>query len=97
MEEPKKYFEVHKEELVGTIVSGEIYSDGDYINLPDDMEQRSIITGYSVYEYDEQGVRQNTEFYPVATDMGTFEDNEDEVLSKIIKEHDPSEWQNNNW
>lgn len=92
-----RYFEVHKEELRGSVMSGEVYSDGEYVNEADELEIRTITTGFSVYEYDEQGVRQDTEFYPVETNMETWEDNSNDVLNYIIEDHPASEWQNNNW
>lgn len=92
-----RYFEVHKEELRGSVMSGEVYSDGEYVNEADELEIRTITTGFSVYEYDEQGVRQDTEFYPVETNMETWEDNSNDVLNYIMEDHPASEWQNNNW
>lgn len=92
-----KYFEVHKEELVGTVVSGEIFADGEWVNLPDDMEQHSLTTGFSVYEYDENGVREDTTFYPVTTDTETWEDNSEEQIENIKRDYPPDLWQNNSW
>lgn len=92
-----KYFSVNKEELVGMMTTGEIYSDGEYKNLPDDVEARNITMGFSVWEYDEDGTTENVEFYPVATDMGDFTNNEDIVLEHIKSIYTPDEWQNNEW
>lgn len=92
-----KYFEVHKEELRGSLMSGEIYADGEYINEADELEIRTLTTGFSVYEYDEQGVRTGTEFYPVSTDMGGWSDDADEVLKQIKADHPANEWQNHDW
>jgi hypothetical protein len=67
-----KYFEVHKEELRGSLMSGQVYSDGEYSEEATELELRTITTGYSVYEYDENGVREDTEFFPVKTDMTNY-------------------------
>jgi len=93
-----KYFEVHKEELRGSLMSGEVYADGEYINEADELEIRTITTGFSVYEYDEQGVRTGTEFFPVHIDTNTWEDDADKVLD-IIRRTYPADngWQNNAW
>lgn len=92
-----RYFEVHKEELRGSLMSGEVYSDGEYSSEADELECATITTGFSVYEYAESGERLGTEFYPVRTDMGDFSDNADEVLEKIKADYPATEWQNNNW
>ena len=92
-----RYFEVHKEVLTGTLVSGECFSDGEYINLPDDQETAEMTTGFSVYVYDEGGIREDTIFYPVSTNTETWENNEDKVLEKIKQDFPPIEWQNNAW
>lgn len=92
-----KYFAVDKETLSGMMTTGEIYSDGEYVSLPDDIEAREITMGFSVSEYDEQGMIQNVKFYPVATDMESLEDNADEVLEQIKQDYPAGEWQNNNW
>ena len=92
-----KYFAVDKETLSGMMTTGEVYSDGEYVSLPDDIEAREITMGFSVSEYDEQGMIQNVKFYPVATDMESLEDNADEVLEQIKQDYPAGEWQNNNW
>lgn len=93
-----RYFSVNKEELSGMLKTGEIYSDGTYVNGMDDIEARSVVVGYSVSIYDEQGMLQNVEFYPVKIDVGDFSTNEDEVLEKIKEEYSADKgWQNNNW
>lgn len=92
-----KYFTVDKETLSGMMTTGEVYSDGEYVSLPDDVEAREITMGFSVSEYDEQGITQNVKFYPVATDMESLEDNADEVLEQIKQDYPAGEWQNNNW
>lgn len=92
-----KYFSVNREELVGMMTTGAIYSDGEYKDLPDDVEARTITMGFSVSEYDEQGMIQTVEFYPVATDMESLEDNSEKVLDKIKADYPAGEWQNHDW
>lgn len=92
-----KYFEVHKEELRGSLMSGQVYSDGEYSEEATELELRTITTGYSVYEYDENGVREDTEFFPVKTDMTNFEDDSEKVLETIKKIYSAPEWQNDLW
>ena len=92
-----KYFTVEREELTGTQVSGEIFADGEYVNLPSDTEMRTVTTGFSVFEYGEDGMTQRVEFYPVKIDTESWATNEDEVLEQIKADHPAGEWQNNNW
>lgn len=68
-----------------------------------------LVVGFVVNVYDEQGMRQDTEFYPVVSDMNReplcddvgdwcFQNNEQEVLAKIWEDHAPEDdWQNNMW
>lgn len=92
-----KYFEVHKEELRGSVMSGECYADGEFINEADELEVRAIPTGFSVYVYDEGGVREDTEFYPITIDTSAWETDEEKVLEKIKQDFPPTEYQNNEW
>ena len=93
-----RYFSVNKEELSGMVKTGEIYSDDTYVNGVGDIECRTITLGYSVSEYDEQGMLQNVEFYKVTTDMGDLTNDEDKVLEKIKDDYSADKgWQNNNW
>lgn len=93
-----RYFSVNKEELSGMVKTGEVYSDGTYVNGVGDIECRTITLGYSVSEYDEQGMLQNVMFYKVTTDMGDLTNNEDKVLNTIKEIYSADEgWQNNNW
>ena len=92
-----KYFSVNKEELVGMMTTGEIYSDGEYKNLPDDVEARNITMGFSVMEYGEDGMIENVKFYAVETDMESLANNEDAVLNKIKEDYKAGEWQNHDW
>lgn len=100
MNDNTKYFSVDLEVLRGTQSNaGEVYSDGEIADDSgaDDIEIREIITGYTVREYDENGNRIGTEFYPVATDFSSWEDNHEEVLEKIKADYPAGEWQNDNW
>lgn len=98
-----KYFRVEEEYLSGVIQRIEVASDSDPIGDPYDVQSDSldsvtgITLGYNVFEEDEQGITQNVEFYPVATDMRTFESNALEVLEQIKCDYPAGEWQNNNW
>lgn len=93
-----RYFSVNKEELSGMVKTGEIYSDNGYINGCGDVEARTITLGYSVWEYDENGMIDKREFYRVATDMEDFTNNEELVLAKIKEDYSADKgWQNNNW
>lgn len=93
-----RYFTVNKEELSGMLKTGEIYSDGTYVNGIDDIEARSVVVGYSVSTYDEQGRLQDVGFYPVKVDVSDFTTNEDKVLNTIKEIYSPEDgWQNNNW
>ena len=92
-----RYFSVNKETLSGMMTTGEVYSDGEYVNLPDDIEAREIVMGYSVTEYEESGAIENVKFYPVVTDMESFEDDSEFVLNKIKQDYPAPEWQNNQW
>lgn len=92
-----KYFSVNKEELIGTLTTGEVFGDGEYVNLPDDIEQRSLTTGYSVSIYGEDGMIEDVKYYPVTIDTESWVTNEDEVLEKIKADFPVGEWQNNQW
>lgn len=92
-----KYFAVNREELVGMTTTGEVFSDGEYINLPDDVEARTITMGFSVMEYGEDGMIENVKFYGVHTDMESLADDADAVLEQIKADYPAGDWQNNNW
>ena len=92
-----KQFRVNKETLSGMMTTGEIYSDGEFVNLPDDVEAREITMGFSVTQYGEDGMTENVEFYPVTTDMESFTNNEDTVLEHIKSIYTPDKWQNDQW
>ena len=93
-----KYFEVKKEELAGTLVSGTVLADGDWKELPDDVEARYITTGFSVYIYGDNGMIETIDYYPVKTDTESWEDDEEEVLERIKSIYSADNgWQNNDW
>ena len=93
-----RYFTVEKEVMRCAPVSYGVNSDGTQNS--DEWEQdiiNELTTGFSVIEYDENGVRGDTDFYPVQTDATNWTNNEAEVLEKIKADHPASEWQNNEW
>lgn len=93
-----KYFEVKKEELRGSLMSGEIYSDGEYTNEADEIEIRTLTTGFSVFEYGEDGMTERVVYYPVKIDTEAWTTNEDKVLEEIKEDYRPElGWQNNQW
>lgn len=97
-EPPIRYFEVRKEVLSGTTRQYNVCIDGTHAGTSEsEGEEREITLGFSVWEYDEQGMTENVEFYPVNTNMGDFTNDEDKVLEQIISDHQPTEWQNNEW
>ena len=91
-----KYFEVIKKELTGTVVSGPVDCGGDYLELPEDEDPKTIVLGYSVVEGNDEGFT-GMKFYSVHIDPYDGSTDEDEVLDRIRSEHDASEWQNHNW
>lgn len=92
-----KSFSVEKEVMDGMVSAATVDSGGDFIGCPDDRENQHIVTGFSVFEYGENGMTENVRFFPVKTDFATWENNEEEVLNKIKAEYQPGEWQNNDW
>lgn len=93
-----RYFEVKKEELRGILMTARIYSDGEFIDEADETEARTLTTGYNVFEYDEQGMTKNVEFYPVNTDTEAWDNDEGAVLEQIKQDYSADKgWQNNNW
>lgn len=98
MEEYARYFEVRKEVLSGITKQFNVLIDGTNAGTCEsDGEAREITTGFSVWEYNEQGMTDKVEFYPVKTDTTNWENDEDEVLKQIISDHPAGEWQNNEW
>lgn len=92
-----KGFSVEKEVMDGMVSAAIVASDGMFIGCPDDRENQHIVTGFSVYEFGDDGMTENMRFFPVKTDFATWENNEEEVLSKIKAEYQPGEWQNDDW
>lgn len=93
-----KYFKVEEEYMQGLPQRIEVCADGQPCG--NDYQTGAIehvILGYNVFEEDEQGMTQNVEFYAVATDFRTFENNAHEVLKQIKADYPADEWQNNNW
>lgn len=94
-----RYFEVRKEVLDGMTRQYNVCIDGEPAGTSEsEMEARSMTTGFNVWEYDEDGMTTDVKFYAVKTDTEAWEDNEQEVLNKIIEDHRPEDgWQNNEW
>ena len=92
-----KYFRVEKEELTGQIYSGEIYADGSYAGECEEKEIKTITTGFSVFEMNEQGLTENVEFYPITTDTSDWSDDAEEVIENIKRDYPADIWQNNEW
>ena len=107
-----RYFTVEKEYLLGEVWRYEVNSDGtktgDRYSVESEDVGNKLVLGFLVQEYTERGMLVGVEFYPVKSDINkkpladdtgayVYQNNENEVLAKIYGEHDPSEWQNNNW
>ena len=99
-----KYFQVEKEIIKGEMYRYPVCMDGtqaqpEYeVDTWGEEKDKSITTGFTFIEYDESGLSVDYKFYPVETNMETWEDNEQEVLNKIIEEHRPEDgWQNHDW
>lgn len=93
-----KYFEVNREELRGSLMTAPVYSDGEYINEADEIEIRTLTTGFSVSEYGEDGMLERVVFYPVKIDTEAWTTDEDRVLKEIREDYRPElGWQNDNW
>ena len=92
-----RHFRVDKEELTGTLVAGEVHSDGEYVELPNDTEARTITTGFSVWKYKENGETIGVEYYPVEIYADSWTTNEEEVLEQIKQDFPPDGWQNDRW
>lgn len=92
-----EYFKVNKETLSGMMTTGEVYSDGEYVDLPDDIEAREITMGFSVTEYGEDGRITDVKFYPVSTDMEGLSDDSEKILEQIKQDYPAPDWQNDQW
>lgn len=93
----KKFFEVKKEQLRGSLMTAKVASDGEYLEEADDTMDVSVTTGFSVIEYQENGEIDHIEFYPVKINPGDWTTNEESVLRKIKREYSAYLWQNNDW
>lgn len=79
-----KYFRVERQQIVGDIVSGEVYADGEFVGLPDTIEPNETkVLGYVVYESNDNGIETGAKYY--------------DDLSDIKNDHPPTEWQNDKW
>lgn len=94
-----KYFEVERESIRSVPYVVRVLSDGtDAEREREGEEIREVTTGYSVFVYNESGITEEVEFYPVETNMGDFTNNEEEVLEKIKADFAPEKgYQNNEW
>lgn len=112
MEEYARYFTVEKEYLSGEVWRYEVNSDGtkagDRYSVESEDIGNKLVLGFLVQEYTEQGMLVDVEFYPVKSDISkkpladdtgvyVYQNDEDEVLKKIINDHPAGEWQNNEW
>ena len=50
-----------------------------------------------MWEYEEDGTTIGVEFYQVQTDTRDWRNNELQVLETIKYDHQPDEWQNDEW
>lgn len=79
-----KYFTVRRSQIVGDIVEGNVGIDGEFLELPETIEQNETKDlEFVVYEYEEDGMEIDTKYY----------DN----IDAIVEEHQPDMWQNNEW
>lgn len=95
-----KYFEVYEKKLGGKTMTTLVCSDGSYeygATSEENIYEPRVdeILGYNVVEYEEDGSNMQEVFYNVDRVNGQY--NTDEMLERIKAEHDPSEWQCNNW
>lgn len=93
-----KYFRVEEEWVSGVMRRMEVASDGEQIAGGYDTDDIvSITIGYHVFIEDEGGRTEDVEFYPVRTDMETFDNDHEQVLDRIRRDFSAPEWQNNSW
>lgn len=92
-----KYFTVEKEMVEGRLTYYTSDDEGAPVSDCWTGGDAIITTGFSVHIYDENGIHEDTEFYPVITDTTNNMNNEEEVLEKIKKTYPAGEWQNNDW
>ena len=90
------YFEVYEHRLSGNIEETGVASDGSWCASTEKLEdEASVVLGYRVWEYYENGTTKDIVYYPVC-DNGEHS-NSDEVLEQIKEDHPAGEWQNNDW
>lgn len=93
-----RYFEVRKEVLSGKTRQYNVCIDGTPAGTSEsEGDEKEIVLGFVVWEFDENGVEEDTIYYPVKTDTETFKNNEEEVLAEIINDHPAERWQNHEW
>lgn len=107
-----KYFNVEKEYLSGEVWRYGVSIDGTKCGARYSVESEDIgnklVVGFLVNEYNENGMIENARFYPVKSDTSkepladdtgvyVYQNNEGEVLAEIRADHEPDEWQNNDW
>jgi hypothetical protein len=94
-----KYFEVQKETISAMPIVYTVASDGSQVGqeFESDTMVENMTVGFNVWEYEEDGTTIGVQFYPVMTDTRDWRNNELQVLETIKYDHQPDEWQNNEW
>lgn len=92
-----KTFTVEKEFLQAPRKYYVVQSDGGRVGDEWDGEIVEIVTGYTVHIYDESGMQEDTEFFPVVTNTQTMENNEERVLRVIRNKYNAGEYENYDW
>lgn len=85
------YFEVEEGRIGGAVVTTPVARDGSWCGESVETEDKAdALLWYRVVEYYEDGTTKEIVYYRV-------DDNADEVLAQIEREHPAGEWQNNDW
>lgn len=85
------YFEVEEGRIEGVVMATPVARDGSWCGGSDATEERAdALLWYRVWEYYEDGTTKDIVYYRV-------DDNADEVLDMIERDHPAGEWQNNDW
>lgn len=85
------YFEVEEGRIEGVVMATPVARDGSWCGGSDATEEKAdVLLWYRVWEYYEDGTTKDIVYYRV-------DDNADEVLDMIEREHPAEEWQNNDW
>lgn len=93
-----KHFRVEEEWVSGIPRRMEVASDGEQIGEGyDTSEIVNITLGYNVFVEGEDGRTEGVEFYPVSTNMETFDDNHEQVLDRIKRDYPAPDWENVSW